>query len=180
MVAVNWGRFHDNGCMRRNVTGEAMRSSREYPERPIVGIGGVLIHEGRVLLIRRGSEPLLGQWSIPGGSLELAETLQEGVARELLEETGVVVRVGEMIEIFERIFLETPARMVEGVARPRYHYVIVDYLCEWVSGEARAGGDAVDVAWAEEEELGKFEMTPTAMRVLGKAFAMWRAGVRGG
>jgi 8-oxo-dGTP diphosphatase len=98
-----------------------MRSSREYPERPIVGIGGVLIHEGRALLIRRGSEPLRGQWSIPGGSLELAETLEEGVARELLEETGVVVRVGEMIEIFERIFLETPPRMVEGVARPRYH-----------------------------------------------------------
>jgi 8-oxo-dGTP diphosphatase len=155
-----------------------MSSSREYPERPIVGIGGVLIHEGRALLIRRGSEPLLGQWSIPGGSLELAETLEEGVARELLEETGVVVRVGEMIEIFERIFWETPARMVEGVARPRYHYVIVDYLCVWVSGEARAGGDAVEVAWAEEEELEKFAMTPAAMRVLAKAFSMWRAGLR--
>jgi ADP-ribose pyrophosphatase YjhB (NUDIX family) len=137
----------------------------------------VLIHEGRALLIRRGSEPLRGQWSIPGGSLELAETLEEGVARELLEETGVVVRVGEMIEVFERIFLETPPQMVEGVARPRYHYVIVDYLCAWVGGEARAGGDALEVAWAEEEELEKFRMTPAAMRVLRKAFQMWRAGV---
>ncbi len=88
-----------------------MKSSREYPERPMVGIGGVVICEERALLIKRGSEPLLGQWSIPGGSLELGETLVEGVARELLEETGIEVKVGAMIEIFERIFTETPARV---------------------------------------------------------------------
>jgi 8-oxo-dGTP diphosphatase len=155
-----------------------MKSSREYPERPMVGIGGVVIYEERALLIRRGSEPLLGQWSIPGGSLELGETLVEGVARELLEETGVQVKVGAMIEIFERIFTETPGRVGDGVERPRYHYVIVDYLCERISGEARAGGDAVEVAWAREEELDGFGMTLTAMRVLGKAFAMYRAGLK--
>ena len=80
-----------------------MASSREYPERPLVGVGGVVIEAGRALLIRRASEPLRGEWSIPGGMLELGETLQAGVARELLEETGLHVRVLELIEVFERI-----------------------------------------------------------------------------
>jgi 8-oxo-dGTP diphosphatase len=149
-----------------------MRSSREYPERPLVGVGGVVIHEGRALLIRRGSEPLLGQWSIPGGSLELGETLREGVARELLEETGVEVRVGELIEVFERI--DPTVREVEGQQRPRYHYVIVDYLCERLRGEPRAGGDATEVAYATEDELSQFGLTDTATRVLRTAFAMNR------
>ena len=80
--------------------------ARQYPDHPVVGVGGVIIEQGRALLIRRGSEPLLGQWSIPGGTLELAETLQEGVARELLEETGITVRVLDVIEVFDRIFLD--------------------------------------------------------------------------
>jgi len=151
-----------------------MKSSREYPERPLVGVGGVVMHEARALLIKRGSEPLLGQWSIPGGSLEVGETLTEGVARELLEETGLTVRVGPLIEVFERIDAAVPKRTVDGVERPRYHYVIVDYLCERISGEARAGGDVTDIAFATEEDLAKFGMTDTAMRILGKAFAMAR------
>ncbi len=83
-----------------------MVSSREFPERPVVGVGGVLIHKRRALLVRRGSEPLRGEWSIPGGTLELGETLAEGVARELLEETGLVVRVLGQIEVFERIYAD--------------------------------------------------------------------------
>jgi 8-oxo-dGTP diphosphatase len=154
-----------------------MKTSREYPERPMVGIGGVVIYEDRALLIRRGSEPLLGQWSIPGGSLEIGETLEQGVTRELLEETGLEVHVGAMIEVFERIDVSAPTRVVDGVERPRYHYVIVDYLCERIRGEARAGGDVTDVAWATEEELERFGLTETAMRVLRKAFAMWRETV---
>jgi 8-oxo-dGTP diphosphatase len=152
-----------------------MRSSREYPERPIIGIGGIVIHEGRALLIRRGSEPLRGEWSIPGGSLELGETLEQGVIRELLEETGLEVRIMGMVEIFERIFSDFPARYLDGKERPRYHYVIVDYLCEKLSGEPRAGGDALDVAYSSEDELGRFQLTETALRVLHKAFAMHRA-----
>jgi 8-oxo-dGTP diphosphatase len=151
-----------------------MRTSREYPERPIVGVGGVVIHDGRALLIRRGSEPLLGQWSIPGGSLEVGETLEQGVVRELLEETGVEVRVAVLIEVFERIDATAPTRNVDGQERPRYHYVIVDYLCDRVRGEPRAGGDATDVAYAREEELGSFQLTETAQRILRKAFAMER------
>jgi 8-oxo-dGTP diphosphatase len=150
-------------------------SSREYPERPLVGVGGVVIEHGRALLIRRGSEPLRGEWSIPGGTLELGETLEEGVARELLEETGLEVRVIKLIEVFDRIYLESMA--VGGLERkrPRFHYVIVDYLCERISGAAVAGSDVTDVAYAREEELERFALTETATRILKKAFAMERA-----
>jgi 8-oxo-dGTP diphosphatase len=152
-----------------------MASSREYPERPVVGVGGVIIEDGRTLLIRRGSEPLRGEWSIPGGTLELGETLTQGVARELREETGLEVRALELIEVFERIF---PAEFgVQGAAEkyPRYHYVIVDYLCERVGGEARAGSDVTDVAFAREDDLEKYHLTETATRVIRSAFAMYRA-----
>src|SRR5436189_6465274 len=125
-----------------------MAASREYPERPVVGIGGVIVDQGRTLLIRRGSEPLLGQWSIPGGTLELGETLEEGVARELLEETGLEVRVIELIEVFDRIYLETAAGESVEKKGPRFHYVIVDYLCERISGTPGAASDVTDVAVA--------------------------------
>ena len=152
-----------------------MTSQREYPERPIVGVGGVLIENGKALLIKRGSEPLIGQWSIPGGTLELGETILEGVARELLEETGMVVRVLDLIEVFERINpYFAPESRVPG-ARPRFHFVIVDYLCEKISGEAKAGGDAVDVAYVSEADFPQYGLTEAATRVLRNAFAMDRA-----
>jgi 8-oxo-dGTP diphosphatase len=144
-----------------------VKGNREYPDRPVVGVGGVVIADGRALLIRRGNPPLEGEWSIPGGTLEAGETLIEGVRRELLEETGLDVRVGELIEVFERIF-------PDGTGKPKYHFVILDYLCEWVRGEARAGSDVTDVAWAEEKELEKYALTPTATRVIRKAFEMAR------
>ena len=167
------------GCSERHRAASSrtlqMASSREYPERPVVGIGGVIIDGGRTLLIRRGSEPLRGEWSIPGGTLELGETLEEGVARELLEETGLVVRVGELIEVFDRIYAEDGKIAAQVQKKPRFHYVIVDYLCERIGGEARAGSDVTEVAFAREEELGKFYLTETATRILKKAFAMDRA-----
>jgi 8-oxo-dGTP diphosphatase len=150
-------------------------SSREYPERPVVGVGGVIIENGRALLIRRGSEPLRGQWSIPGGTLELGESLQQGVARELLEETGLEVRVLDLIEVFDRIFPGDGSRPGEKNHRPRFHFVIVDYLCERISGEPRAGSDVTDVALASEDELGQYHLTETATRVLQRAFVMDRA-----
>jgi 8-oxo-dGTP diphosphatase len=139
--------------------------SREYPERPVVGVGGVVIARGRALLVRRGHPPLEGEWSIPGGKLEVGETLVDAVQRELAEETGIEVRVGDLIEVFERIF-------PDGEGPPKYHYVIVDYLCEVIGGAARAGSDVTDVAWVEESELGKYSLTPTATRVIKKAFQM--------
>ena len=148
--------------------GAFMVSSREYPERPVVGVGGVVIEQGRALLIRRGGEPLKGQWSIPGGTLETGETLEEGTRREMEEETGLLVRVVELIEVFERIFREEG----EDERRPHYHFVIMDYLCERISGEPRAGGDVTDVAWVAEHDLFAYHLTPTATRILKKAFAM--------
>ncbi|HEY4878311.1 MAG TPA: NUDIX hydrolase [Candidatus Acidoferrales bacterium] len=144
---------------------ETLTGTREYPDRPLVGVGGVVIAGGRTLLIRRGSAPLLGQWSIPGGMLELSESIAEGVRRELAEETGLEVRVGDLIEVFERI--------VPGDdGRTRYHFVILDYLCEMVSGVARAGSDVTDVAWAREDELEKYALTAIATRVIQRAFEM--------
>jgi 8-oxo-dGTP diphosphatase len=159
--------------------------SREYPDRPVVGVGGVVIENGRALLIRRGSEPLLGQWSIPGGTLELGESLEHGVVRELKEETGLTVRIVEMIEVFDRIY-EDQVDAVGGEAPessgaaakkkgPRYHYVIIDYLCQRIDGEAKAGSDVTDVAYATEDEFVKYGLTETATRILRKALAMDRA-----
>ena len=158
--------------------------SREYPERPVVGIGGVVIEDGRALLIRRGSEPLLGQWSIPGGTLELGESLEHGVVRELKEETALDVRILEMIEVFDRIYEDqddaaggkvSPLGSESKKKGPRYHYVIIDYLCERIDGEAKAGSDVTDVAFATEDEFVKYGLTETATRILRKAFAMERA-----
>ena len=147
----------------------------------MVGVGGVVIQDGRALLIRRGSEPLKGEWSIPGGMLEIGETLVKGVERELLEETGLTVRVIELIEIFERIsHAKVPTVSDVPPARPQYHFVIVDYLCEVVSGTAIAGSDVTDLAFAAEDELSKYNLTPTATRIFKKAFAMVaaRSGAR--
>ncbi|HXJ16992.1 MAG TPA: NUDIX hydrolase [Candidatus Polarisedimenticolia bacterium] len=144
-----------------------MTGQREYPGHPIVGVGGVVISGARALLIRRGSPPLVGQWSIPGGILEVGETLLEGVRRELGEETGMEVRVLDLIEVFERIELDPGGK-------PRYHYVILDYLCEAIRGEPRAGSDVTAVAWAASTELERYALTPTATRVILRAFEMAR------
>jgi len=143
-------------------------SKREYPELPVVGVGGVVIREGCVLLIRRGHPPLKGEWSIPGGTLEVGETIAEGIQRELLEETGVVVRTLDFIEVFDRIFRDRDGRI-------QYHFVILDYLCEAVNGEVRAGGDVTEAVWARENELLKYSLTPAATRGIRKAFALARA-----
>jgi ADP-ribose pyrophosphatase YjhB (NUDIX family) len=154
-----------------------MTPKREYPEQPLVGVGGVVIDNERALLIRRAGPPMEGQWSIPGGMLELGETLTQGVARELAEETGLEVNVLEIIEVLERIFPGLPG--TDGTpgdaARPQYHFVIIDYLCEARGGTLCAGSDAQEFAWAREDELPKFDLTVAATRVLRKAFAMARS-----
>lgn len=140
---------------------------REYPERPILAVGGVVVHQGRALLIRRGQPPLEGRWSIPGGIVELGETIADAVARELKEETGVCVRVLDLIEIYEKV-----ARDEAGAAQ--YHFVILDYRCEFVEGTASAGGDVTEVMWATEEQLESLGMTAAAKRVIQKAFSAVR------
>jgi 8-oxo-dGTP diphosphatase len=153
-----------------------MTPRREYPDQPLIGVGGVVIDKERTLLIRRGSHPLKGEWSIPGGLLEVGETLEQGVTRELAEETGLEVCVIELIEVFERIFPAPPkADGTPGdAARPQYHFVILDYLCEVRGGTLAAGSDAQEFTWAREEELAKFELTAAVTRILRKAFARGR------
>ncbi|HEX7285430.1 MAG TPA: NUDIX hydrolase [Candidatus Angelobacter sp.] len=137
---------------------------REYPDRPIVGVGAVIVRGAQVLLVKRGAPPLEGEWSLPGGVVELGETLRAAAEREALEETGLVVEAGEVLEVFDRI--------IPGAGgRPQYHYVLVDFLCHVTGGELRAGGDAAEVAWASEEELKKYKLEKPARDVIGKAFS---------
>lgn len=148
-----------------------MVSPREYPERPIVGVGAVIIDSKgwRVVLVRRGAPPLQGQWSLPGGAVELGETLRAAAQREVQEETGLTVEVGELLEVFDRI---VPA--ADG--RTRYHYVLVDFLCRVRGGELRAGCDAADALWADRLELEKYSLENPAMEVIRKGFAIAGSG----
>ena len=131
------------------------------PSAPVVGVGGVVVRDGRALLVRRGKPPLYGRWTVPGGTVELGETLEEAVVREMEEETGLRVEPLEVLAVFDRI-----DRDGERVA---YHYVIVDYLCRWRSGEARAASDALDVAWATPEDLARYELPEKALEVVRDA-----------
>jgi 8-oxo-dGTP diphosphatase len=144
---------------------ERQRSSREYPERPIVGVGAVIVEADRVVLIRRRFEPLAGQWSLPGGTLELGETLEQGAAREMVEETGLVVHIGPVIEVFDRIIYDDEKRV-------RYHFVLVDYLCWPVSGELRAGSDVEDAVFASRDDLAAYALTSKATAVIERGFEL--------
>ena len=144
---------------------DAGPSGREYPSRPIVGVGGVVFVDGRVLLIKRRFEPLAGRWSLPGGALEVGETLAEGLAREMREETGLDVDVGPIVDVFDRI-----TRDEQG--RARFHYVLVDYLCSVRAGIAVAGSDVAEVALADPDSLARYDLTPKTLEVIGRARAL--------
>ncbi len=134
---------------------------RDYPEQPLIGVGAVIVCGGRVLLVRRDTEPLRGEWSVPGGLLELGERLRDGVCREALEETGIAVEPGEVLDVFDSIF-------TDGLGRTQYHYVLIDYLCRPLSGEARAGSDVSDVRWVGLEALPAMGLRDTIMQVVRK------------
>jgi len=140
---------------------------RDYPDRPIVGVGAVIVSEGRALLVRRATEPLKGEWSIPGGVLELGERLHDGVRREALEETGLDVEPQEVLEVFDSIF-------ADGEGRTQYHYVLVDYLCRVLGGEARAGSDVSEVKWVSQVELDMIELRDSIKRAVRKALRQTR------
>lgn len=144
---------------------EAGLPSRRYPLRPVVGIGAVIVLDGRVVLIRRKYEPLAGQWSLPGGALDLGETLEAGVAREMLEETGLEVEVGPVIEVFDRILLDLDGRV-------RYHFVLVDYLCRPLGGDLRAGSDVDAALLADPTDLGRYGLTGKARAVIARGVQM--------
>jgi 8-oxo-dGTP diphosphatase len=150
---------------------------REYPESPLVGVGAVIVdcphndhphgdHQAdrRVLLIRRGTPPLLGEWSLPGGVLECGETLREAVTREAREETGLQVEPGEMLGVYERIIRDDDGRT-------RYHFVLIDFLCRPLSGDLKAGSDAADVRWCTRDELPALNLAYDANDVVHKGLA---------
>ncbi len=132
---------------------------RDYPDRPIIGVGAVIVREGQALLVRRATEPLQGEWSVPGGVLELGEKLHDGVRRETLEETSLRVEPQEILEVFDSIFRDRDGRT-------QYHYVLIDYLCRVIEGEARAGSDVSEVRWVTEAELGGLDLRESIERVV--------------
>lgn len=146
---------------------ETTRPSRQYPAQPIVGVGAVIMQNGQVVLVKRRFEPLAGQWSLPGGRLELGETLEAGLAREMLEETGLDVQVGPVVDVFDRILLD-PERRV------RYHYVLIDYLCRPVGGSLTHGSDVAAAEFADPADLARYRLTPKATSVIEKAVDMAR------
>ena len=144
---------------------QAAAEARRYPARPIVGVGGIAFIDGKVVLIKRRFEPLAGRWSLPGGTLELGERLHEGLAREMREETGLVVEVGSLVELFDRITRDDDGRV-------RFHYVLADYVCIPVGGALAAGGDVADVVLADPDRLAPYDLTPTTLDVIAAARRM--------
>jgi 8-oxo-dGTP diphosphatase len=138
---------------------------RRYPDRPIVAVGAVILDGDRVLLVQRGQEPLKGQWSLPGGGVEVGETLEAALQREVREETALDVEVGEVVEVLDSI-------RRDGDGRAEYHYVIIDYACRIRSGSpvaAAHGTDADAVRWVGVDELERYEVTSRAIAVIRKA-----------
>jgi 8-oxo-dGTP diphosphatase len=138
---------------------------RRYPERPVVGVGGVIVDGDRVVLVQRGHEPLKGEWSLPGGAVELGESLIEALAREIREETGLEVAVGPVVEVIDRVHRSDDGRV-------EYHFVVVDYLCRVIGGHLVSGSDASDIRWASESELPQFHLTVQALDVIQKALEL--------
>ena len=137
---------------------------RPYPDRPVVGVGAVVLDDNRVLLIKRAHAPLKGQWSLPGGGLEIGETLEQAVAREVLEETGLTIEVGPIVEVLDRI-----SRDAEG--RVEHHFVLVDFVCRPAGGVLRSATDAEDAAWVALVDLARLEVAPVTISVIQKAAA---------
>jgi len=140
-----------------------------FPQRPVVGIGAVILDGERVVLVKRGHAPLKGEWSLPGGAVELGESLEQAVAREVLEETGLEVIVGPVVELFERIDTTSDGRC-------EYHYVIVDYACRQGGGTLVHGSDADDARWVEISALPAYKVTVKATSVIHKALELSRSG----
>lgn len=143
-----------------------MTAERAYPDRPIVGVGAVVLSDGgRIALVRRRYEPLAGEWSLPGGVVEIGETLEAAIVREVLEETGLEVSVGPVVDVFDRITFDADRRV-------HYHFVLVDYLCHATGGTLGSGSDASDVVLAEPASLAQFKLTEKAIEVISRALRM--------
>jgi mutator protein MutT len=135
---------------------------RQFPDRPIVGVGAVVLHGDRVLIVKRGHPPLEGEWSLPGGTVEVGETLEAALVREILEETGLEVAVGAVVEVLDRIQYSDDGRI-------EYHFVLVDYVCTVAAGELAPASDAADARWVSAEEFPAYRLTHKVLEVIEKA-----------
>jgi 8-oxo-dGTP diphosphatase len=142
-------------------------AERRYPNRPLVGVGAIIFRRNRILMAQRGKEPLKGWWSLPGGALELGESLTDAVCREVLEETGLEVEAVKLFEVFERIM-----RDAEGA--PEYHYILIDYVCRVTGGTLFPGDDVCAVDWVRRADLPSLQITEGTLAVIERAFAQRR------
>ncbi len=136
---------------------------REFPEQPLVGIGAVIIESSRVVLVKRAHPPIAGQWSIPGGALEVGELVREAAVREAREETGLIVETGELLGVFDRVLRDAASRV-------QYHYVLIDFLCRPAGGRLLAASDAAEVRWFTREQLPALGLAEDTLEVIHKGF----------
>ena len=132
---------------------------REYAGHPMVGVGGIVLNEGKVLLVRRGKQPGYGKWSIPGGMVELGETLSEAIKREVLEECGIEIELADVVAVLERVIRGEDERV-------RYHYVLVDFLGHWKGGDLQPASDILEARWGDPAEMETLEMTERTQKVV--------------
>jgi 8-oxo-dGTP diphosphatase len=136
---------------------------REYPDHPLVGVGAIIIEGNRVVLVKRGHPPLAGEWSIPGGVLEVGETVREAAIREAKEETGLTVEPGDLLGVFDRV-------LRDDAGRTQYHYVLIDFLCRRIAGEPQPAGDAAEARWFTKEEVAKLPLPKDTAAVIRLGF----------
>lgn len=138
---------------------------REFPEVPLVGVGSIIVEDDRVVLVKRAHPPIQGQWSIPGGVLEVGELVREAAIREAREETGLVVEPGELLGVFDRVLRDSEKRV-------QYHYVLIDFLCKRVGGDLLAASDAAEVRWFRLEELPALNLAEDTLEVIKKGLGI--------
>ena len=143
--------------------------SRDYPERPIIGVAAVVIENDRVALVRRGRPPAYGEWSLPGGAVELGETVEKAVVREVSEEIGLEVEVLELVAILDRIFLDKEGQV-------QFHYVLLDFLCRKTGGTLRASGDAISCVQVPSSALEGYKLTRETREVINRAYLRLNGG----
>ena len=141
------------------------KDNRRYPKRPILGVGALIFRHGRILLVERGREPFKGYWSLPGGVLEVGETLESGVAREVKEETGLEVTPCGLVGIFERLILDQQGR-------PEYHYVLIDFLCRARPGKLAPASDVLRAEWVRLMDLADYPLTDGVLEAIAKAWKL--------